>query len=1068
MTFKEYSGQTLRLAVAAATAFAAIAGCSEGSPRGVVTQKAGGALSAAPAPSKGSGLVWHLPDGEVRIWDMASGTDSKEVVLQENVDPSTWKIVATGDFNGDGAGDILWSDPGAGLLSEWQLIDTSVGPSTYPTQNAPVSVQTVQGTPEPFAATAYPVDIDGDSVTDVVWRAVSMTINSGPYGAPQITTDNIRSEEWMLTSGQTVPKYDWYMDSPTMAVAGAGDFDASGYGDFVFRDSSSGDTQVVFSPGYWWDYGAVPLEWSIVGSGDFNNDGADDILWYNTSWGDVVIWYMQPGTGDILGDYWIENVPVSSGWSIDGVGDTNHDGVSDIIWEHNSGVISIWTMSPDATVADYGAVLAKPAGATFAGVIPLGPPPPVTALTEIDEQLNGTETDALIQFQGQAARPNDYVELWTSADGAYLGRIPTFQVSGNTLGAWVNTAWLQGGTSGCFAIRPWEQRRTSTSFSNQLCLHGSPNPLQARVDFVNQADNNRCVPDPVHIINRLNTNGELLAWNYSSQGYSPLDSDHYHTETIVRMPYLAGTSLDGSVFVSDFSHEPCDDPATIGDCGAHLGVAEFLWTGGRNGGVLGTNRGYNDAADWNVDPNPWDSFFPLGDPPTPHFSLDRINRVENHPGGASGIGHYVATAIQGYRENCDLCAFSPVECGSCNPIDSQGLVQIWDLADPLKPAQRSTFETFEDYNAVSLVGQGKDAVAVAITKLATNKFLMAINTNSPTSQLEFYISNGTTLEDSNLFGGFGREPDAVVPVSSPSSLADLRAHPPNWQSFNFITGCDGSLWIIGSRDDRKYPGPDAVDSYRVSIAPSSAATCGTAHPYCVTLTSAIDVPSLSSGTVVYDGEPSRVMNCSDNWGNQECSLAAGGGAYVDPDGNVIIYGTNFDNDGFDGSWVHGNAPGYTEYAANGGYIRGKEFHERHGNQAPNAGCPTPDKGWVEFYSGTAFNSHGNDPSAQILYQQHTYRDYRSSYFGHNVFSPPRSVRWCLPPGTSYQFFKGNQSGPYGYLNGTGHVAQIDDLTPGWLTYPYGGGPVGGTIESGVFIDSYQDPQGWTGTPDDSN
>jgi hypothetical protein len=1047
---------------------ALINGCGGDASSTVVTHRVAGALSAAPSPSKGSGLVWQLPSGEVRLWDMASGTDAKELSLGQGSDPNVWKIVATGSFGLLYPG-LLWSDARDGLLSEWHLSDTTVFEQTSPTHNAPVSMQNVQGTPEPFAATAYPIDIDGDFVTDVVWRELSMTITSGPYGSPQITTDNIRSEEWMLLGGQTVPKYDAYLDSPTMSVAAAGDFDGSGYGDILFHDSSSGDTEIVFSPGYWWDYGPIPLEWSIMGSGDFNNDGADDILWYDTSTGDVVIWYMEPGTGAILGGYWIDNVDINSGWVIDGVADTNHDDVSDIIWEHSTGLISIWTMNPDATVSDYGAPLTKPAGATFAGVLPLGPAPATSDEGIVSEQVNGDEVDALVEFEGHAARPDDYIEIWTDPNGANLGKVQTFPIaspSGNTLGAWVNTAWLPGGTTGCFVMRAWEQGRTST-FSRQLCLPGLGSPLRGHVDFANQNDNNRCVPDPAHVLNRLNANGELLAWNYSSTGYTPLDSNEYHTETIVRMPYLAGTSLDGSIFAATFSHEKCDNPNVIGDCGAHLGVAKFGFTGGRSGGVLGTNRGFygggTSAPDWGTTPNPGfpndpsagDGFLPIGSPSTSHFNLSLSNTVENHPSGASALGQYLAVPIQGYDTGCS----GFLDLYSCNPPQSRGIVQIWDMTAPLNPALRSAFTTYTDINAINSSGSGKDVVAVAITKLNDGRFLMAVNTNTPKSQMEFYFSSGTSLNDPNVFGAPNRAPDAVSPAGrTPHSIWDLRQSLPNWQNFNFLTGCDGSLWLIGSRDeddDTRYPGPDSIDLYQLTIGGAS--------------NTEILLKLPSDQYLTADAVSSKSMNCSDNGGALQCTLAAGGGAYVDPDGNLIYYATNYDNDGFQSGNAHGNGVNGMNtgtYASTGGFIRGKEFHERHGNNGANTACSTLDSAWVEFYSQKTFNNNGTDSSGQIFYQNYATRNLRNPDFGANYFAQKaQSVRWCLPQGTSYQVR--NANGSTGYLTGAGVVMGIADLSQ--ESYPYGGSvSANQSIRYGYFISGYSDPAGWPGIRDDSN
>lgn len=174
-------------------------------------------------------------------------------------------------------------------------------------------------------------------------------------------------------------------------------------------------------------------------------------------------------------------------------------------------------------------------------------------------------------------------------------------------------------------------------------------PLKGRVAFATEKDNNRCVPDAIHVLNRLNATGDLLGWQYDHAGYAQLDGEHFHTETIVRMPYRAGTPLDGSVFVSAWSHPP-------GEAGAIMGVAQMGFKGGNQGQLLLTNRAFNQdnqgpAPDWQTAPNPADSFMRLGAQQTPGVVLDPSG-VLNHPGGLSAIGTHVAVSLQGFEENC--------------------------------------------------------------------------------------------------------------------------------------------------------------------------------------------------------------------------------------------------------------------------------------------------------------------------------------------------------------------------------------------------------------------------------
>jgi hypothetical protein len=173
--------------------------------------------------------------------------------------------------------------------------------------------------------------------------------------------------------------------------------------------------------------------------------------------------------------------------------------------------------------------------------------------------------------------------------------------------------------------------------------------------------------------------------------------------------------------------------------------------------------------------------------------------------------------------------------------------------------------------------------------------------------------------------------------------------------------------------------------------------------------------------------------------------------------------------------VAGNTPANHPFTGFPGYLRGEEFHERHGNLAVGSACPTLDSAWVELYSSVNYNDLGDDvfvfpigviTSANTFYQDYPSRLQRDPYFGTNDFAgKARSVRWCLPPGAAYEVFQGNLTGAHGFLNGTGAVAEIADLGTPALTYPYGGGNVSQNISSGQYLETGADTLGWVGTPD---
>jgi hypothetical protein len=86
----------------------------------------------------------------------------------------------------------------------------------------------------------------------------------------------------------------------------------------------------------------VPNDWHIQGSGDFDGDGKSDILWRHDS-GQVYIWEMNGLQVKMEGG--VAHTAVPNDWHIQSVGDFDHDGKSDILWHHNSGQVYIWEMN---------------------------------------------------------------------------------------------------------------------------------------------------------------------------------------------------------------------------------------------------------------------------------------------------------------------------------------------------------------------------------------------------------------------------------------------------------------------------------------------------------------------------------------------------------------------------------------------------------------------------------------------------------------------------------------------------------------------------------------------------
>ena len=91
----------------------------------------------------------------------------------------------------------------------------------------------------------------------------------------------------------------------------------------------------------------VSRAYHIEGVGDFNGDGKSDILWRHDE-GQVSLWEMN-------GDQIISNTAVanvSNDYHIEGVGDFNGDGHADVLWRHDSGLVALWEMNGDHIVSN--------------------------------------------------------------------------------------------------------------------------------------------------------------------------------------------------------------------------------------------------------------------------------------------------------------------------------------------------------------------------------------------------------------------------------------------------------------------------------------------------------------------------------------------------------------------------------------------------------------------------------------------------------------------------------------------------------------------------------------------
>jgi hypothetical protein len=195
---------------------------------------------------EGLAVLWEIEDNAYVVnhnqplvsdsWRHVSGGD---MPWQWN----WWRVVGTGDFDGDGDSDILWRHQDDGPTVMWEMEHGAY----VANHNLPRLSDTweVGGTG----------DFDGDGDDDVLWRG----------DADQVATWEI--ENWAMTS-HDLP------DIPAMwQIQGTRDFDGDGDSDILWRDQDGAvvtwDMQAGALAGTT-DHGVVATAWQIRGTGEFD------------------------------------------------------------------------------------------------------------------------------------------------------------------------------------------------------------------------------------------------------------------------------------------------------------------------------------------------------------------------------------------------------------------------------------------------------------------------------------------------------------------------------------------------------------------------------------------------------------------------------------------------------------------------------------------------------------------------------------------------------------------------------------------------------------------------------
>jgi hypothetical protein len=267
-----------------------------------------------------SDVISYLSDtGHVKLY--LNGTDSVEQKIVGGVDAASWDYVGTGDFNSDGATDVLWRNKDTGLVGAW-LLDKGTGnySSWSSIAGAAIGEWEISGVG----------DFNGDKTDDVLWY----NTQSGLMGAWLV--DNGVYSAWSGIAGA---------DPSSWSFSGIGDFNNDNMDDILWCNNDTGLTGAWLldngTYSAWTSIAGADLDnWSLSGVGDFNADGTDDVLWCNKDTGLTGAWLLGNGAYSA----WTSMAGADlNNWQLEGVGDYNGDGTDDVLWCNNdSGLLGYW------------------------------------------------------------------------------------------------------------------------------------------------------------------------------------------------------------------------------------------------------------------------------------------------------------------------------------------------------------------------------------------------------------------------------------------------------------------------------------------------------------------------------------------------------------------------------------------------------------------------------------------------------------------------------------------------------------------------------------------------------
>ena len=248
--------------------------------------------------------VFWLNDttGQIETWHMTgiNVIDSRQVDLAAT--DTHWKIVGTGDLNGDGYPDVVWRHNTEGWLAYWLLQNDHVTATGLLSINRNADLNwTIKGLG----------DVNGDRKADLIWQHTNGSIAVWTMNGPTVLGTSFFS---IPTTGDA----NWQIS----AVA---DLNKDGYKDLIFRHIATGTLAVWYVVGntitrinYLSISQQPDINWQIKAAGDIDGSGVPKIIWRHQTQGWVAAWTMNDST--VTGTFFVNPNKVDNlSWQIVGV-----------------------------------------------------------------------------------------------------------------------------------------------------------------------------------------------------------------------------------------------------------------------------------------------------------------------------------------------------------------------------------------------------------------------------------------------------------------------------------------------------------------------------------------------------------------------------------------------------------------------------------------------------------------------------------------------------------------------------------------------------------------------------